>query len=109
MICDGRGCSVLAHLHCYFTAGSRDTNDAITDIEHWHCENCGVPGTARPGSPYLAHSGRTCARGGGGGGGGGGGAEVVWTDLLFEWKKKRMRGRAEEGYRPRVGECLEKA
>jgi hypothetical protein len=41
MICDGRGCSVIAHLHCYFTAGSQDANDAITDIEHWHCENCG--------------------------------------------------------------------
>ena len=21
--------------------GSQDANDAITDIEHWHCENCG--------------------------------------------------------------------
>ena len=41
MICDGRGCSVIAHLHCYFSAGSQDANDAITDIEHWHCENCG--------------------------------------------------------------------
>ena len=41
MTCDGRGCSVIAHLHCYFTAGSHDANDAITDIEHWHCENCG--------------------------------------------------------------------
>ena len=41
MICDGRGCSVIAHLNCYFSAGSQDANDAITDIEHWHCENCG--------------------------------------------------------------------
>jgi hypothetical protein len=41
MICDGQGCSVIAHLHCYFSAGSQDANDAITDIEHWHCENCG--------------------------------------------------------------------
>jgi hypothetical protein len=41
MICDGRGCSVIAHLHCYFSHGSRDANDAITDIEHCHCENCG--------------------------------------------------------------------
>jgi len=41
MICDRRGCSVIAHLNCYFSAGSQDANDAITDIEHWHCENCG--------------------------------------------------------------------
>ena len=41
MICDGHGCSVIAHLTCYFSAGSHDANDAITDIEHWHCENCG--------------------------------------------------------------------
>ena len=41
MTCDGLGCSVITHLHCYFTAGSQDANDAITDIEHWHCENCG--------------------------------------------------------------------
>ena len=41
MICDGRGCSVIAHLNCYFSAGSQDANDATTDIEHWHCENCG--------------------------------------------------------------------
>ena len=41
MICDSRGCSVIAHLNCYFSAGSQDANDAITDIEHWHCENCG--------------------------------------------------------------------
>ena len=41
MICDGQGCSVIAHLNCYFSAGSQDANDAITDIEHWHCENCG--------------------------------------------------------------------
>ena len=41
MICDGWGCSMIAHLHCYFSAGSQDANDAITDIEHWHCENCG--------------------------------------------------------------------
>ena len=41
MICDGRGCSVIAHLNCYFSAGSQDANDAITDIEHWHCKNCG--------------------------------------------------------------------
>ena len=30
--------------HCYFSEGSRDANDAITDIsyiEPWHCENCG--------------------------------------------------------------------
>jgi len=38
---DGLGCSVIAHLHCYFTAGSRDANDTITDIEHWQCKNCG--------------------------------------------------------------------
>jgi hypothetical protein len=24
-----------------FSEGSQDANDAITDIEHWHCENCG--------------------------------------------------------------------
>ena len=41
MICDGRGCSVLAHLNCYFSKGSKDANDTISDIEHWHCENCG--------------------------------------------------------------------
>ena len=41
MICDGRGCSVIAHLNCYFSAGSQDANDTISDIEHWHCENCG--------------------------------------------------------------------
>ena len=41
MICDGQGCSVIAHLNCYFSVGSKDANDAITDIEHWHCENCG--------------------------------------------------------------------
>ena len=41
MICDGRGCSVIAHLNCYFSAGSKDANDTISDIEHWHCENCG--------------------------------------------------------------------
>ena len=41
MICDGQGCSVIAHLNCYFSARSKDANDAITDIEHWHCENCG--------------------------------------------------------------------
>ena len=41
MICDSRGCSGIAHLNCYFSAGSQDANDAITDIEHWHCENCG--------------------------------------------------------------------
>ena len=46
MICDGWGCSVIAHLNCYFSAGSQDANDAITDIEHWHCENCG--GLPRP-------------------------------------------------------------
>ena len=41
MICDGQGCSVIAHLNCYFSVGSKDANDALTDIEHWHCENCG--------------------------------------------------------------------
>ena len=41
MICDGRGCSVIAHLNCYFSEGSQDANDTISDIEHWHCENCG--------------------------------------------------------------------
>jgi hypothetical protein len=41
MICDGQGCSVIAHLNCYFSAGSQDANDAITDIEHWQCEKCG--------------------------------------------------------------------
>ena len=41
MICDGRGCSVIAHLNCYFSTGSKDANDTISDIEHWHCENCG--------------------------------------------------------------------
>ena len=42
MICDGQGCSVIAHLNCYFSAGSQDATDAITDIEHWHCEHCGA-------------------------------------------------------------------
>ena len=37
MICDGRGCSVIAHLNCYFSAGSQDANDTITDIEHCLC------------------------------------------------------------------------
>ena len=41
MICDGRGCSVIAHLNCYFSAGSQDADDTISDIEHWHCEKCG--------------------------------------------------------------------
>jgi hypothetical protein len=41
MICDGRGCSVIAHLNCYFSAGSQDADDTISDIEHWHCEQCG--------------------------------------------------------------------
>ena len=41
MICDGQGCSVIAHLNCYCSAGSQDANDAITDIEHWQCEKCG--------------------------------------------------------------------
>ena len=41
MRCDGPGCSVTAHLHCYFTPGSQDAEDAITDIENWHCEGCG--------------------------------------------------------------------
>ena len=41
MICDGQGCSVIAHLNCYFSAGSQDANDTISDIEHWHCEKCG--------------------------------------------------------------------
>ena len=41
MICDGRGCSVIAHLNCYFSERSQDANDTISDMEHWHCENCG--------------------------------------------------------------------
>jgi len=41
MLCDGRWCSVIARLNCYFSAGSQDANDAITDIEHCHCEKCG--------------------------------------------------------------------
>jgi hypothetical protein len=27
--------------YCYFSEGSRDANDAIKDMEHWHCETCG--------------------------------------------------------------------
>ena len=48
MICDGRGCSVIAHLNCYFSEGSQDANDTISDIEHWHCENCGLPRHMHP-------------------------------------------------------------
>ena len=36
-----QGCSLTAHLECYFTKGSRDANDTITDMEQWCCETCG--------------------------------------------------------------------
>ena len=36
-----RGCSLIAHLECYFTKGSRDANDTITGMEQWCCETCG--------------------------------------------------------------------
>ena len=42
-----------AHLHYYFTEGSRDANDTISDIEHWHCENCGLPRHMHPRPPVA--------------------------------------------------------
>ena len=54
MRCDGPGCSVTAHLHCYFTPGSQDAEDAITDIENWHCEGCGgLPRHLHPRPPAM--------------------------------------------------------
>ena len=54
MRCDGPGCSVTAHLHCYFTPGSQDAEDVITDIENWHCEGCGgLPRHLHPRPPAM--------------------------------------------------------
>ena len=36
-----QGCSVRTHVDCYFTAGSKDANDTITEAEEWRCETCG--------------------------------------------------------------------
>ena len=36
-----QGCSYRTHVDCYFTAGSEDANDTITDAEDWRCEDCG--------------------------------------------------------------------
>ena len=36
-----QGCLYRTHVDCYFTAGSKDANDTITDAEEWRCENCG--------------------------------------------------------------------
>jgi len=34
-------CLYRTHVDCYFTAGSKDANETITDAEEWRCENCG--------------------------------------------------------------------
>ena len=44
-----QGCSLRAHLECYFTKGTRDANDTITDMEQWCCEMChGLPRHIHP-------------------------------------------------------------
>ena len=36
-----QGCSLRTHLDCYFTEGSKEANDTITEAEEWRCEECG--------------------------------------------------------------------